>query len=122
MKKNVDEVLTISEFVTALGGEISIENVLGRIRRGSLSAYQNINGEWNIPLTELERIKAEVEPCNNCSDVATSYVIVKYHHHQRVEFTLCDECAQQAEAAYSRKGGVLEIITYPLLGEGWLKH
>jgi len=101
---------------------VTSENVRGRIRRGSLAAYQDEDGEWYIPGAELERILTEVEPCANCTASATSYVIVKYHHHHRVEFILCDRCAQQAETAYRRKGGVLEVVAYPLLSEGWLKH
>jgi hypothetical protein len=121
-EKNHQEAVTISEFVALLGGRVTIGNVHGRIRRGSLSAYQDESGAWYIPKPELERIRAEVEPCDNCAAPATSLVIVKYHHHHRVEFILCDSCAQQAQTAYSRKGGVLEVVTYPLLGEGWLKH
>lgn len=119
-KNNLEE-FTIDEFTALLGSRVTIENVRGRIRRGSLIAYQDENGEWYIPRTELKRLMTEVEPCNNCAGPATSYFIVKYHHHHRVEFTLCDSCAQQAEIAYSRRGGVLEVVTYPLLGEGWLK-
>ena len=114
--------ITVSEFIALLDGRVTIGNVHGRIRRGSLSAYQDENGEWCIPKAEVERIMAEVEPCNNCAASATSFVIVKYYHHHRVEFTLCDGCAQQAQTAYSRRGGVLEVVTYPLLSEGWLKH
>lgn len=121
-EKNHQEAITVSEFVALLGGRVTVGNVHGRIRRGSLSAYQDENGEWFIPKAELERIMTEVEPCANCEALATSFVIVKYHQHHRVEFTLCDSCAQQAQIAYSRKGGVLEVVTYPLLSEGWLKH
>ena len=121
-EKNHQEAITVSEFVALLGDHVTIGHVQGRIRRGSLSAFQGENGEWYIPKAELARIMAEVEPCNNCAAVATSFVIVKYHQHHRVEFTLCDGCAQQAQTAYSRKGGVLEVVAYPLLSEGWLKN
>jgi hypothetical protein len=119
-EKDYPEEFTVAEFTALLGGRVTIENVRGRIRRGSLIADQDEDGAWYIPRAELERVMAEVEPCNNCESPATSYFIVKYHHHHRVEFTLCESCAQQAEIAYSRKGGVLEVVTYPLLGEGWL--
>ena len=88
----------------------------GRIR------YIGVTTSHGRRHAELERIMADVEPCSNCTARATSYVIVKYHHHHRVEFTLCDSCAQGAEAAYSRKGGVLEVVAYPLQSEAWLKH
>ena len=115
------EALTLAEIVASLDGRTTKENILARVHRGSLSAFQDENGTWFIPQDELERLLAEVEPCHNCEAQATSYVIVKYHQHHRVEFSLCEECAQQAHAAYSRKGGVLEVVVYPLLGEGWLK-
>jgi hypothetical protein len=121
-EKDHQEAITVAEFVAQLGGRVTIGNVQGRIRRGSLAAYQDENGEWHIPRSELKRIIADVESCDNCSALASSFVIVKYHQHHRVEFALCDRCAQQAQSAYSRRGGVLEVVTYPLLGEGWLKH
>ena len=120
--KDHQEAITVAEFVAQLGQRVTIGNVHGRICRGSLAAYQDENGDWYVPRSELERIVAEVGPCDNCSAQASSFVIVKYHQHHRVEFALCDSCAQQAQSAYSRRGGVLEVVTYPLLGEGWLKH
>ena len=106
-EKNHQEAVTVSKFIALLGGRVTVGNVNGRIRRGSLSAYQDENGEWYIPQAELERIMAEIEPCNNCAALATSFVIVKYHQHHRVEFILCDSCAQQAQTAYSREAGCI---------------
>lgn len=121
-EENHQKSVTMAEFVAFVDDRVTIENVRARIRRGSLTAYRNEAGEWMIPQLELERVLVDVEPCHNCAESATSFVIVKYHHHQRVEFSLCDRCAQKAEIAYSRKGGVLEVVTYPLQSEGWLKQ
>lgn len=118
-----EEVKTINaaEAAKILGNGVTIENVHGRIRRGSLEAYKNEQGNWRIPIAELRRVLDEVEACGNCSNLATSFVIIKYHHHNRVEFALCDKCTRKAQLAYSRQGGVLEIVTFPLLSEGWKK-
>ena len=48
-------------------------------------------------------------------------VIVKYPHHDRVEFELCGEHGAQTVLAYGRQGQVLEVVTYPYQSEGWLK-
>ena len=71
-------------FVASLDGRTTTENVLARIRRGSLSAYQDETGNWYIPREELKRLLSEVEPCHNCEAQAASHVIVKYRHHHRV--------------------------------------
>jgi len=119
MKK--EEAITIAETAEILSHGVTPENIYGRILRGTLSAYQAEGGEWYVPIAEINRIVNEVEMCGNCSNKGTSFVIVKYHHHNRVEFTLCDWCAEKAEKAYSKRGGgVLEIVSYPLFGEGWM--
>ena len=115
------EAITLSELVHILGNGVTRENIRGRIRRGSLTAHQDAQGEWYVTEGEVKRIVKEVESCQNCSNLATNFVIVKYHHHHRVEFILCPDCAQKAQSAYSRRGGVLEIVVYPLQGEGWIK-
>ena len=115
------EAVTVPAFARLLGEGVTEENVHARIQRGSLAAHQDETGEWFVPRAELDRIRAEIEPCQNCGEPSNSYVIVKYHDHERVEFALCDVCASAAQMAYSRKGGVLEVVTYPVLGEGWLK-
>jgi len=116
-----EEVKTVSvpEAVKILGNGVTLENVHGRIRRGSLEACKNEQGEWRISVADLGRVLDEVEACGSCSNLATSFVIIKYHNHNRIEFALCDECAGKAQLVYRRQGGVLEIVTFPLLGEGW---
>lgn len=114
-----DEDVSVPEAVKKLGSGVTLENVYGRIRRGSLNAYKNEQGDWRISVADLKKVLDEVEACGSCSNLATSFVIIKYHNHNRVEFALCDECAGKAQLAYSRQGGVLEIVTFPLLGEGW---
>lgn len=118
-----EEVKTVpvAEAMKILGHGVTLANVHGRIRRGSLEACKNEQGEWRISLTDLKRILDEVEVCGSCPNLATSFIIIKYHHHIRIEFTLCDECAAKAQLAYSRQGGVLEIVAFPLLREGWKK-
>jgi hypothetical protein len=119
----VDEIETVGirEAAEMLGAGVTPENVRGRIRRGSLRAHKDESQEWRVAVPDLQQILEEIEPCGNCDEPATRYVIVKYPHHDRIEFPLCAKCADQAEAAYSRQGNVLETIVYPLLGEGWLK-
>ena len=116
-----NEAITLSELVQRLGNGVTLANLRGRIRRGSLAAHEGERGELYVTQSEVERILEEVESCQSCSNAATSFIIVKYHHHHRVEFILCSDCAQQAQAAYGRQGGVLEIVVYPLQGEGWIK-
>jgi len=48
-------------------------------------------------------------------------VIVKYPHHDRVEFELCAHHAGQTAIAYGRQGQVLEVVTYPYQSEGWIQ-
>jgi len=103
-----------------LGDDILPEDVYKRIQLGTLEAYKNDEDEWRLYVTDLKRILGEVEPCSNCSENATKLVIIKYHFHHHVRFVLCQKCAYAAQSAYSRKGGVIEIITFPLLGEGWI--
>ncbi len=111
--------VSVLEAAKTLGNGVTRENVHSRIRRGSLEGFKNEGGEWRVPVADLKSILEQAEDCGGCSNSATRYVIVKYHDHDRVEFALCDECAGKAQLAYGRHGGVLEIVTYPLLGEGW---
>jgi len=118
-----DEKITvrISEAALMLGNGLTPENVHGRIRRGTLEATKDELGEWRVSVAVIRRILDEVDPCSNCENSAVSLVIIKYHHHVREEFVLCVNCAQKAHSAYSRQGGVIEIVTFPFLGEGWKK-
>ena len=118
--KNLDNLFTCQKAAAYLGNGITTANLFARIRRGSLTAVTQ-NDTIFIPQTELDRIINEVDPCADCGQPATTYLIVKYHDHDRVEFSLCENHANTAQMAYGRKGGVLEIVAYPLLGEGWLK-
>lgn len=111
----------ISQAAEILGDGISADHIHARIRRGTISAQRSEDGKWRIDLTELQRIQDQGEYCGNCSQLATGFVIVKYHNHERVEFTLCENCANNAEKAYRKQGGVLEVVSFPLLSEGWLK-
>jgi hypothetical protein len=119
--ENQTAYLNIKEAAVKLGDGITSDHIRGRIRRGSLKAIQDDSGNWWIPSSEVDRLLQERELCGNCRKPATQFVIVKYHFHERVEFVLCDVCAGTAETAYSRKGGVLEVISYPLLSEGWYR-
>ena len=121
MKLENQDALTLAELARMLGNGVTPANLRGRIRRGSLAAFLNAQGEWLVNRREARKIMEEVEPCQSCPDLAASFVIVKYHQHHRVEFTLCPDCAQKAQSAYSRQGGVLEVVVYPLHGEGWMK-
>ena len=120
-KGETPKTVSVSEAAEILGNGVTKENVRARIRRGSLEATKDNGGKWRISTHVLQTVLNEVEPCNNCNQNATSYVIIKYPHHDRVEFALCEVCAEEAEKAYSRQGRVLEVIGYPILGEGWLK-
>ena len=119
LNDNDESTCSAAEAARRLGEGVSLEDVYGRIRRGSLAAEQDESGSWRVSLVSLNQILANVEQCESCSNSATSYIIVKYHHHERIEFELCDVCAKKAQVAYGRRGGVLEVVTYPLLGEGW---
>ncbi len=115
-----DKLFTCAEAADYLGTGITATNLFARIRRGSVTAVPH-NDTITIPQSELDRLIREVDPCADCGQPATTYLIVKYHHHDRVEFSLCNHHANTAQMAYGRKGGVLEVVAYPLLGEGWLK-
>ncbi len=84
-------------------------------------AYQDEQGNWRIPLENITQILEDVEICGNCSNKATTFLIIKYPNHNRIEFSLCDACGRKAQAAYSRQGNVLEIVSFPLLSEAWMK-
>ena len=114
-----DKLLTCEEAANYLGVGITAANIFARIRRGSMTAVTQ-NDTVLIPQAELARIIQTVDPCSDCGQPATTYLIVKYHDHDRVEFSLCQRHANTALMAYSRQGGVLEVVAYPLLGEGWL--
>jgi hypothetical protein len=124
-EKNRDNYLKTVDIYQAakiLGQGVTSDNIHARIRRGTLKAYQDDDGEWHIPTAELNRIQQELENCGNCTQPATSFIIVKYHNHVRVEFILCENCGTSAEKAYSKNGGVLEVVSYPIRSEGWMRY
>ena len=86
-----------------------------------LKAYQDDDGKWRIPIAELNRNQQEMENCGNCAEQATSFIIVIYYNYVRVEFILCEICVTNAERAYSKNGGVLEVVSYPIHVEGWMR-
>ena len=120
MNEKTDKPLAPQEAAAYLGTGITPANIFSRIRRGSMTAVKH-DDTITIPQSELDRLIREVDPCADCGQPATTYLIVKYHDHDRVEFSLCDHHASTAQMAYGRKGGVIEVVAYPLLGEGWLK-
>lgn len=117
---NPGKLFTCAEAADYLGTGITPANLFARIRRGSITAVTH-NDTITIPQSELDRLIGEVPPCTDCDKPATTYLIIKYHDHDRVDFSLCDYHANTAQMAYSRKGGVLEVVAFPWLGEGWLK-
>lgn len=114
------DLLTVTEAAAQLGAGVSLANVYARIKRGSVTAVV-LDNQTYILQAEVNRLIAELEPCADCQQPATSYVIVKYHHHERLHFSLCQRHAATAQMAYSRQGGVIEVVAFPILGEGWLK-
>ena len=118
---NIDDPITLEQVIDILGDGVTLENLRARIRRGSLEANRNERGQWYVTRRELTRLMEEVETCQSCTNPAASMVIVKYHHHERVEFALCPGCAAAAQAAYGRQGGVLEFSIFSLHGEGWMQ-
>ena len=119
--KQTSDALTLSQAAEMLGPGITSANIYARIRRGSLAAAKDAEGVWHIPRSEVQRTLEAVGNCAHCDQRATNHMIIKYHHHERVEFDLCDQCVLSAERAYRRQGGVLEIVVYPVIGEGWMK-
>jgi hypothetical protein len=118
--EKTDTLFTCQEAAVYFGIGITAANIYARIRRGSITAVSH-NNTATIPQAELDRLIRDVDPCADCGQPATTYLIIKYHDHDRVEFSLCDYHANTAQMAYGRKGGVLEVVAFPLLGEGWLK-
>jgi len=104
-----------------LGTGVSVALVRARLRRGSLAGVRLASGEWRVLAADLTRVLQDVDPCPACHAPATHLVIIKYHFHERLQFTLCEHHAKAAAATYRLKGGVLEVGLWPVLSEAWMK-
>lgn len=113
--------LALSEAAGVLGDGVTASQVKARIHRGSLDGVKDASGEWYVSIESLEQSLTGIPPCGGCGEPVTEMVIVKYPHHDRVEFELCGEHAAQTVIAYGRQGQVLEVASYPYQSEGWLK-
>ena len=112
------------DLVTAaaiLGMGVSAALVRARLRRGSLAGVRLASGEWRVLAADLRRVLADFDPCPTCHAPATHVVIIKYHFHERLQFTLCEAHAKAAAATYRLKGGVIEVGLWPLVSEAWMK-
>lgn len=88
----------------------SISRVVLRARSRTLQ--RDCNQHWR---DEFEhRSAAVLKP-------VTEMIIVKYPHHDRIEYEVCTEHAAQTALAYGRQGQVLAVVTYPYQSEGWFK-
>ena len=104
-----------------LGDGVTEAHVRARLRRRSLAGRQLADGSWLVVSASIDESLAAAGSCGGCDDAATEYMIVKYPHHDRVEFSLCAAHARTAALSYGRQHGVIEVVTYPLQSEGWLK-
>jgi hypothetical protein len=114
------ENVSAEEAASILGHGVTVEHIRRRILRGTLPAEKAADGAWQVPAAALAQLLDERDPCGSCGAPADLFIIIKYHHKERVEFILCEKCANQVEGVYSRRGGVLEVVSFPLLSEGWL--
>ncbi len=104
-----------------VGDGVSAAHVKAGLRRRSLDGEQDADGQRRVSVDSIERSLAEVPSCGGCGNRVTEMVIVKYPHHDRVEFELCASYAAQTAITYGRQGHVLEVVNYPYQREGWLK-
>jgi hypothetical protein len=56
-----------------------------------------------------------------CGGSVAKIVIVKYPHHDGVEFELCRAPAAKTTLAHIPQRQVLGVVPYPYQSEGWLK-
>ncbi len=104
-----------------LGSGVTEWHVRARLRRGSLTGRRFSDGRWLVDSASIDESLASAGRCGGCESDATEYIIVKYPDHDRVEFSLCAAHARTAATSYGRQHAVLEVVTYPLQSEGWLK-
>ena len=116
-----DRLVSTAEAADLLGDGIAPSHVQARLRRGTLVGEQAPDGTWRVSVHGIEESLAGVPACGGCGNRVTEMVIVKYPHHDRVEFELCGHHAAQTALAYGRQGHVLEVVTYPYQSEGWLQ-
>jgi hypothetical protein len=111
----------LSTAAAMLGTGVSTALVRARLRRGSLAGVRLASGEWRVLAADLTRVLADFDACPTCHAPATHLVIIKYHFHERLQFTLCEQHAKAAAATYRLKGGVIEVGLWPLVSEAWMK-
>jgi hypothetical protein len=114
------ERLTADETAAMLGDGVEARHVRARIHRGTLAATKH-GDDWLIAKQTIEDALAGAPPCEACGSPSTAYLIVKYPHHDRVEFELCAAHGSEAVLSYGRQGQVLEVVSYPYQSEGWIK-
>jgi hypothetical protein len=113
--------MSLAEAAAVLGDGVAEAHVQARLRRGSLSGERAPNGTWRVSVAGVEAALGGAPACGGCGSRVTEMVIVKYPHHDPVEFALCAHHAVQTALAYRRQGHVLEVVTYPYQSEGWLQ-
>lgn len=116
-----DGLVAVAIAAEMLGSDVTEAHIRARLRRGSLQGRLDTDGSWLVDSDSILDSLRSAGRCGACERDATEYVIVKYHHHERVEFSLCEQHGGEATLTYSRQGGVLEVVGYPLQSEGWLK-
>jgi hypothetical protein len=121
MNDDPEATVDLHTAATMLGAGVSVALVHARIRRGSLVGVRLSSGEWRVLAADLKRVLEDVDLCPTCNAPATHLVIIKYHFHERLQFTLCEQHAKAAAATYRLKGGVLEVGLWPILSEAWMK-
>ena len=112
--------ISLENTALLLGEGVEARHVRARILRGTLSGEKQ-GDDWFVSSESIHRALAAAPPCGACGLPSTTYVIVKYLHHDRVEFELCTAHGADAVLSYSRQGQVLEVVSYPYQSEGWLK-
>jgi len=113
--------MSLAEAATLLGDGVTARHVQARLQRGTLQGIRAADDSWRVTVRSIEQALANAPSCGGCGSRVTEMVIVKYPHHDRVEFELCAHHAAQTAIAYGRQGHVLEVVTYPYQSEGWLR-
>lgn len=114
------QLVSTDQAADLLGDGVEARHVRARLLRGSLQGVQTDTG-WFVRLESINQELAATPLCEACRLPSTTYVIVKYPHHDRVEFELCTTHGADAVLSYGRQGQVLEVVSFPYQSEGWLK-